>query len=598
MSLYFQSITLNSRPTAHKNIIQMANTTGNKLKTNFTLTDARQGITNAIAYLETNVDVVDIAETYVPILKEMLFKLDGFCEDVADENDIEDLGLEDDLYYEGPYKSVDKCDVTTTDDDKILFEILIAPAGISEEGQDDAIADKCLPIPKPLITEHTEHADIKAVANDIPPCKTEAVKLEPVVADDTKFHKPCSSSDQLNKSLKCPTCEKVFPSATKLQCHELRHAESVRYSCVMCEKVFLRKGDCMQHLKSHKEDEITKIISINNIPEFDTNVAKSFRCSTCGKDLVSASKLRSHQLTQHATCFKYKCSICDRMFSNKATCKQHMQDHKEKNMEDKQNETNKCLICTKTFVSESKLQIHQKVHAERVCSVCQKIFNTNSTLVQHMKIHALEVGQKPYTCSVCNKGFAQIGNLRVHERIHSGDKPYCCEKCDKRFKGSGELRKHTVSMHDASLGKTLNCTFCEKTFHLLYNLKTHMRIHTGERPYVCEICGKTFRTPTTYYPHIKIHTGEKLFPCTICSKPFISQSGRKRHMRSHTGERPYVCPICGKTFSQANSLQAHMRTHTGEKPYACTMCDKRCADGSNLKSHMKTHGINRDSASQ
>lgn len=77
--------------------------------------------------------------------------------------------------------------------------------------------------------------------------------------------------------------------------------------------------------------------------------------------------------------------------------------------------------------------------------------------------------------------------------------------------------------------------------------------------------------------------------CRFCSKVFSSPANLESHLRTHTGERPYGCTICGKKFSQFWNLKIHKNIHTGERPYQCLLCAERFSDPSNLKKHQKRH---------
>ncbi|KAH3897252.1 zinc finger protein egl-43-like [Dreissena polymorpha] len=58
--------------------------------------------------------------------------------------------------------------------------------------------------------------------------------------------------------------------------------------------------------------------------------------------------------------------------------------------------------------------------------------------------YATPVNVEDLTCAYCYKVFPHKGNLRRHIRIHEGIKPFKCEFCDKRFSDASNCKKHAV----------------------------------------------------------------------------------------------------------------------------------------------------------
>ncbi len=196
------------------------------------------------------------------------------------------------------------------------------------------------------------------------------------------------------------------------------------------------------------------------------------------------------------------------------------------------------------------------------CGDCGQTFADEIFLERHQVHHRKRAEPKKCHCSVCGFSTNYKNLLEDHMRIHTGEKPFTCTCCNRSFRSKGLLSKHIKQLQRGP--RTWSCELCGATFTSYGGHKYHIRnVHLKERAYKCPYvnCGKTYHSKTGLDRHKWVHTGELKFKCQHCPKAYPRESSLVQHMHNRHLNMPfkYACDQCDKVYRTANTLRSHRR---------------------------------------
>ncbi|KOB74752.1 putative ZNF91L, partial [Operophtera brumata] len=155
----------------------------------------------------------------------------------------------------------------------------------------------------------------------------------------------------------------------------------------------------------------------------------------------------------------------------------------------------KTPVCqTEVFSKVDKYKAHLREHAKLTiykCTFCDKSFSDSSNFSKHKKIH----GVSYFQCDLCYRKFNSKKMITQHIDHHNKTTPVQCAYCHRTFHFQSMLNKHIRSMHKTQEGSKCHCRFCDVAFNSLKDKWNHeWEVHNVRSRIIdCLICGSQFR---------------------------------------------------------------------------------------------------------
>nr|CAD7411041.1 unnamed protein product [Timema cristinae] len=287
---------------------------------------------------------------------------------------------------------------------------------------------------------------------------------EELTANSAENNMCIEENNLLQKDYDCLGCQKYFSDPYKAKRHILSdECKQEAYLCEQCGATFFSN----EYYQRHKSSHLEKFFSF---------------CKICNKTILVDTKSLPKKYSENNTnnCPHFSCEVCNKVYHSYASFRNHTRDHKRKS------KAKLCEVCgKKTTFLHSHFVNHIKERKFK-CVICLKTFLTDSRLQSHFMTHT---GYRPVNCNICCNEFRSNNHLKRHQLLHTGGYTSKCNYCNYKFLQNSNLRLHlrTFACKPSSNEKPVfTCSHCGREFSKkIYSLTKCTPRNTQLDPETC-----------------------------------------------------------------------------------------------------------------
>ena len=501
-------------------------------------------------------------------------------------------------------------------------ESTASDSGFSSKGN---TTDSTSPIviPSPLnrpAFENILESQAETVSIDEPPAKRHRVKVPKVRCLSDSY------VQQNGSEAVCTVCN-YRSSYPHVLAHARTHTGEKPFVCDVCNRAYADPSNYIKHRKRHMEGSPValprrKASQTPNVGETSSPIVL---------DSSSGSDEESHNEVLTVKAKPFECSLCSDSFDNPAMLTEHIRNHME--------ERNK--------QERSQSQTQEKPHQQRSADASSTQHSWFGNLVErefrqenlqsppgpHQNLHSqyLENPQRFLRRGSSNShdgdishvtdqspggrsGLLQYGSDHEHypagissspvvlddmdssDTIHDTDamteaysqvdSSQIAEQFDDDFDPtavSQEIRDSLIEFDAAkSLYKCIKCTYHNS---VLYNLRKHIRTHTGEKPFKCDFCPRRFADKSNQRKHERKHHAAGDSPCEVSKEKPPPSTPLVIPTAPVIEPKQFYCDVCNVAFRYEGTLKKHRELHADSMMFLCSHCNGKFANLVELRRH-------------